>query len=388
MKNVKTIALMTMLTACSSAFAQYSPEGEYGFVGIQAGGHITTAENSSSSPVMPKVGVQLGSWFNPNFGLRMSFQGWENKIKFDNEAKYNGLTGDLDAMLSLSNIFYPNRTSDRWNTFFVAGVGANAIWDKPGKVSNGDVNYNCLSENLNSYWVNNRLGLGVEYNISEALGLNLEVDCNWKNKNMAFLADGKSIMDVTAMIGLNVRFGENVKKRIKDTPTAAPVTSEADYEAELAARAAAEAKAAEAAKAKAIEAKRIAEAEATAKAAKVKAEAEAKAAKLAAPLADVNLQYDRCGVDVSASDSKVLAEVAEWAKANSGKRIVVNGYADRGTGNPTINMKYSRMRANNVADALKNAGVPADQIVVKAWGDKVQPYKENDRNRCVIVVEK
>jgi outer membrane protein OmpA-like peptidoglycan-associated protein len=48
-------------------------------------------------------------------------------------------------------------------------------------------------------------------------------------------------------------------------------------------------------------------------------------------------------------------------------------------------MKYSQQRVDNVVNSLKAKGIPASQIEAKAYGDTVQPYAENDKNRCVII---
>ena len=84
--------------------------------------------------------------------------------------------------------------------------------------------------------------------------------------------------------------------------------------------------------------------------------------------------------------SEILDKAVEWAKNHADKKITVTGYADKGTGTARVNKKYSELRAKNVADALKAKGVPADQLVVDAKGDKVQPYAENDQNRCTIII--
>ena len=48
-------------------------------------------------------------------------------------------------------------------------------------------------------------------------------------------------------------------------------------------------------------------------------------------------------------------------------------------------MKYSQQRVDNVVNSLKSKGIPANQIESKAYGDTVQPFAENDKNRCVII---
>ena len=62
------------------------------------------------------------------------------------------------------------------------------------------------------------------------------------------------------------------------------------------------------------------------------------------------------------------------------------GYADKQTGNPRINMEYSRQRAQKAAEALEKAGIDKALISVDYKGDTVQPFPEdNDRNRVVII---
>ena len=82
----------------------------------------------------------------------------------------------------------------------------------------------------------------------------------------------------------------------------------------------------------------------------------------------------------------ILNKIADWCKKYPAKKITVSGYADKGTGNPKINAKYAQQRAEKVAKSLQEKGVAADRMTVNSYGDTVQPFAENDRNRCVIVV--
>ena len=77
--------------------------------------------------------------------------------------------------------------------------------------------------------------------------------------------------------------------------------------------------------------------------------------------------------------------MAEWCTKYPNKKITIDGYADKGTGNPTINAEYAQQRAAKVASALKEKGVPESQMTVKSYGDTVQPFPDNDKNRCVII---
>lgn len=84
--------------------------------------------------------------------------------------------------------------------------------------------------------------------------------------------------------------------------------------------------------------------------------------------------------------SKIAEEVAEFMKTHEDVAITVIGYADRETGNPTLNVFYARGRAENFRrDLIQRFGVDPNRISVDSKGDRVQPFSENARNRCVIV---
>ena len=81
----------------------------------------------------------------------------------------------------------------------------------------------------------------------------------------------------------------------------------------------------------------------------------------------------------------IINRVVAWCKKYPNKKITVDGYADKGTGNPKLNVGYAQKRAEKVAAALQEKGVPASQMTIKSYGDTVQPFPENDKNRCVII---
>ena len=81
-----------------------------------------------------------------------------------------------------------------------------------------------------------------------------------------------------------------------------------------------------------------------------------------------------------------LNKIVAWCNKYPSKGITIKGYADKGTGTPAINVKYAKQRAEKVAKALQEKGIAASRMDVSSYGDTVQPFSENDRNRCVIVV--
>ena len=91
---------------------------------------------------------------------------------------------------------------------------------------------------------------------------------------------------------------------------------------------------------------------------------------------------------VTSAEQGKVDQLIKFLKDNTDTKVIVTGYADAGTGNPKINMNYSKLRAENVAKALTAAGIDASRITVDAKGDTVQPFSENDKNRVTIAVAK
>ena len=182
-------------------------------------------------------------------------------------------------------------------------------------------------------------------------------------------------------VGFNFRGKPTTLSRAALLEEAARLAAEAEaarLKAEEAARLLAEA-----------EAKRAAEAAAeAARLAAEKAAAEKAAAELAARAAATNLVffYNIRVVNFDAEDDAKLQELVKYVNNDKVKMIYIKGYADKGTGNPYINRKYARQRAENVKKALINKyGIDPKMIECLSYGDTVQPYPENDKNRCATI---
>jgi outer membrane protein OmpA-like peptidoglycan-associated protein len=81
-----------------------------------------------------------------------------------------------------------------------------------------------------------------------------------------------------------------------------------------------------------------------------------------------------------------MEQVAQFVKANKNVKITIVGYADKGTGNPRINSVYAAKRAEQFKqDLVSKYNVDASIITIDSKGDTVQPFEENDKNRCVII---
>ena len=80
-----------------------------------------------------------------------------------------------------------------------------------------------------------------------------------------------------------------------------------------------------------------------------------------------------------------LAAIGAFLADHRECKIDIKSYADVETGNPRINMMYSKLRSEKAVKALLDAGVNESQITANYYGDTVQPFAENDKNRVSII---
>ena len=80
-------------------------------------------------------------------------------------------------------------------------------------------------------------------------------------------------------------------------------------------------------------------------------------------------------------------EVAIFLNQHPNAKVMVTGYADKGTGNPTINARLGKQRAKAVRDALvRICDIDPSRIITDSKGDTEQPFAENDKNRVTVCI--
>lgn len=85
------------------------------------------------------------------------------------------------------------------------------------------------------------------------------------------------------------------------------------------------------------------------------------------------------------TNENFIDEIVIWYKKHPSKTIYLKGYSEKETGKDQTNLQLACQRINNVIDLLTRKDIPANKIKSQAYGDTFQPFKEKDRNRCVIV---
>ena len=96
--------------------------------------------------------------------------------------------------------------------------------------------------------------------------------------------------------------------------------------------------------------------------------------------------FSIASVEIRASEASKIKAVVKWLESHPTAVAIVTGHADAGTGNPTVNARYAKKRAEAVAKAIKDAGINSSRIKVDSKGDKEMPYGNNEKSRVAIVV--
>ncbi len=356
-KNLLTAAAAMLLMA-GAAQAQTNSWTSYSYVEAQGGVQLTSTNAPMDKLITPTAALSFGHYFSPVVGARLHVNAWQAKSGFNSIDKYykwKYITPDLDLMLNLTNMF--SEGSDNFlNVILLGGVGLNYAWDNdelkdlniPADVTPLAWDKNRLSHNL-------RAGLRLETNQAKPLGLSLEVNANSLNDRFNSKTNNSDDWMFTAMLGVNFRFGHKKAAPKYVTKTIEVIdTFWVD----------------EATTIKVMEKQ-------------PKTKTETKHMKMNEA---IFFQIRESDANAASGIDEAIKKVADLMKCSDDAQFTVTGYADKGTGSAKQNKKYAQKRADDVAKKLvEEHGLDAKRLKTDSKGDTVQPFEENDKNRCVIV---
>lgn len=329
----------------------------YNFIEVQGGVQLTSTNAKMTDLITPVGAFSIGRYFSPVVGARLHVNGWQAKSGFNDLGfyKWNYITTNADVMLNLTNMFSKNKSgSHPLNVILLGGIGLTNSWGNDEAVAMAAAN-NKL--NMPLVWDDNRLshniraGLRLETNVTKPFGVSLEVNANSLDDRFNSKMNDADDWQFTAMLGLSFRFGHKTTKPVivSETYIAPPAPKPVVKK----------------------EPKYITVTRTVKKQVPVTLHEEA----------FFNIRKS----DPAAAMPKI-EEVAKFLKDYADAKVTVVGYADKGTGNAKLNMMYSKKRAENYKEELVNKyGCDGSRITVDAKGDTVQPFAENDKNRCVII---
>ena len=359
MKKTLILAAMTLLMSGTLMAQDSKKQGKiksYNYVEAQGGLDWTTTNANITKLLMPQGALSFGHYFTPVVGARLHVSGLQAKSRFESayynlDYKWNYLTTDADLLVNISNLFSKNYARPL-NLIFVGGLGLNYAWDNDELM-----NMRAPAEVVPLAWDDNRLchnlraGLRLETNVTKPLGVSLEVAANSLDDRFNSKTNDQDDWMVSALVGISYRFGytrEKPRKVVRqveeevweDVPDTIVVKEKRPIVKE--------------------EQKKIEEV----------------------------IFVEICQSDANAAQGteKAIKDEADLMKTSADATFTLTGYADKGTGNPTINKMYAQKRADNVTQKLINEhGLDASRLKSDSKGDTVQPFEENDKNRCVII---
>ena len=344
---------------------------KHAFLDIQGGAQYTLGEAKFGDLISPNVQLGLGYQFSPVFGMRLQANGWQSKggwagfraqkgeTPYNAQYKYKYVAPGVDFMFNLSNLFCgwnPNRVL---NVTAFLGGGANIAWDND-EVNEMAANMkNTSAYNLEYLWDGTkvrpygRAGLELAFKVSKSVSLMLEGNANITSDKYNSKKAGNPDWYFNALAGLRINLGKSYTKKAKpvEEPAPAPAPKQ-EY---------------------------------------VAPKPEPKPAPVEKKVEEIrrDIFFTINSYKIAPAEEAKIREVVDFLGKNPEAKVVVTGYADKGTGTERINDRIAAKRAAAVVWMLeKRYGIPAERITEDSKGARVQPFAENNMNRVSIMIAK
>ena len=352
--SILLIALLAMLTLQPAVAQEQTKKHPHAFFGLQGGGQAVLNGYNLGDVVTGSVGAYVGAKWTPVFGTRLHFNAYQSMEGVEDWGtyKFKYLTGTVDLMANLVSAFN-HRDDNTLDFYLIGGVGANKVWGnnwRPLYTTPVDVK-NHLAPTV-------KLGAMLDINFTRNIALNLEVDFNHHGKHDSHIDVNMSRdWQLTGLLGIKFSFPGKAK-HVEPAMELIPATV--------------------------VEPGPVKEVE---PAPVVKPEPKPEPVKKAEPATlQQTVFYTISSSTLEGENAQKINAVAQWLNQHPTATATIDAYSDRGTGNARVNARVSEARANAVKAALVAAGIKADRLNVQSHGDTVQPYTDNDQNRCVIIV--
>ena len=378
MKSLFAASLLTLGTTAAMAQATYTDKegneytfNKHFFLDLQGGAQYTLGEAKFGDLLSPNVQLGLGYQFSPVFGMRLQANGWQSKggwagfraqkgeTPYNANYKFKYVAPGVDFMFNLSNLFCgwnPNRVFNA--TAFVGGginwAGANQeVNDLAANIKNQSnylLEYLWQGKKVRPY---GRAGIDLEFKVSKAVSIMLEGNANMiSDKYNSKKADNPDWY-FNALAGVRINLGKSYTKKAKPVEEPAPAPApEQEY---------------------------------------VAPKPEPKPAPVEKKVEEIrrDIFFTINSYKIAPAEDAKIREVVDFLNKNTEAKVVVTGYADKGTGNDVINDRIAAKRAAAVVWMLtKKYNIPSERITEESKGARVQPFAENAENRVTIMIAK
>ena len=372
MKIKQTIMACLLSAVCLSASAQ-EPQAktEYVFnphwyVQVQPLGiQHTLGELDFGKLNSYNAQIGVGYNFSPVLGARLAVNAWQSKAgsEFDTrtfEWKWNYVAPMVDVTVNLSNLICGYNPTRVFNLGIFAGVGANIAFsnDEAQEANDAIAKYQEYTDGyqpLRYLWhgskarIAGQAGVTADFRVSDAVSIGVEFNANTLSDHFNSKKAGNSDWYFNALAGVKVNLGKTYTTRTvvaEQAPVVEPQVVDKVVE-------------------------KVVEKEVPAVVQPIRRD----------------VFFTIRSTSITNAEKQKVREIAEYMKANPNSKVVVTGYADKGTGNARINRELSEHRAKVVAGMLvKDYNISASRIDIDFKGDTEQPYAENDLNRVTICI--
>lgn len=344
---------------------------KHAFLDIQGGAQYTLGEAKFGDLISPNVQLGLGYQFSPVFGMRLQANGWQSKggwsgfranpgeTPYNATYKFKYMAPGVDFMFNLSNLFCgwnPNRVL---NVTAFLGGGANIAWDNDEVNELAAIMKKTSAYNLEYLWDGTkvrpygRAGLELAFKVSKSVSLMLEGNANITSDKYNSKKAGNPDWYFNALAGLRINLGKSYTKKAKpvEEPAPAPAPKQ-EY---------------------------------------VAPKPEPKPAPVEKKVEEIrrDIFFTINSYKIAPAEDAKIREVVDFLNKNTEAKVVVTGYADKGTGNDVINDRIAAKRAAAVVWMLtKKYNIPSERITEESKGARVQPFAENAENRVTIMIAK
>lgn len=377
----KTLFTALIAMGCMTASAQ-EPKTEYVFqphwyLQLQAGGQYTTGEVSFKKLLSPNAQLGVGYQFDKVWGARLAVNAWQSKggSYFLDDCyhwKWNYVAPTIDITADLTNLFGGYKAKRPVSFGLFAGLGANIGFNNDDAACVEDAMYNAAmayganpsaeDQYLRLLWGGTKarflghFGANFDVRVCDRVKLGIEVAANTLPDAYNSKKAGNADWYFNALAGIKINLGKTYKTKVVESK---PCCKEPEP--------------------RVIE--RIVE-----KVIEKPAPATAAVVEKVEPLRR-DVFFVIRGTTIATEEMQKVREIADYLNKYPNAKVTITGYADKGTGNATINKNLSVKRANIVSDTLqKQFGISASRITVDSKGDTEQPYAEQVKNRVSICI--
>ena len=291
---------------------------------LQAGASHTVGEASFGDLISPAMGIYAGYQFSPVWGMRAGLSGWEAKGAWVNPKsvyKYNYLQGNVDATLDIANLFCKYNPKRFFNPYMFAGIGINGAFNNDDAVALNNAGYK-----MEYIWeddkvnVVGRMGLGTNLRLSDKVYFNIEANANVMSDHYNSKKAGNADWQFNALAGFTIKFGKTYKKTEPVYYDPEPVRPAPEPV--------------------------------------VEPEPEPAPAPVVVEPLQKNIFFLIRSSKIRESEMSKIEALVSYLNEHQNAKVTICGYADKGTGNVSINEHLSKQRAHSVLEALKAKAVP------------------------------